>query len=130
VVPGGDQYIIPSAHGELLKPEPDMLTVVLLFLTNTFMTFDRTAHLKHRSRPFWKRFFSVGSLPWASIASKSRQTGSTMGVITGYQLKIIQECITLIVFAYLDLGEAVRWSYALSFVCLLVLFPLPFWGRF
>jgi uncharacterized protein (DUF486 family) len=44
------------------------------------------------------------------------------GEFSGYQLKIIQEAITLIVFAvfaYFYLREAPRWNYLLSFVCLM-----------
>ena len=46
---------------------------------------------------------------------------------TGYQLKIMQEAITLIVFvgfAWLGLGEILRWNYAVSllFILLAVVF--------
>ena len=43
------------------------------------------------------------------------------GEFTGFQLKVIQEVITLlvfVVFAYFYLGEAVRWNYAVSFLFL------------
>ena len=43
------------------------------------------------------------------------------GRFTGYELKIIQEIITLIVFvgfAWLVLGERLRWNYAVSLVFL------------
>ncbi len=42
--------------------------------------------------------------------------------MTGYQLKILQEVITLAVFvgfAWLVLGEKLRWNYAVSFVLIL-----------
>lgn len=44
------------------------------------------------------------------------------GRFTGYQLKIMQEVITIcvfIVFAYLYLGESLRWNHAAAFACLL-----------
>ena len=54
------------------------------------------------------------------------------GQFTAYQLKIMQEAITLAVFvafAYLYLGEAMRWNHALSFVCLCGAVLFVFWGR-
>ena len=54
------------------------------------------------------------------------------GRFTGYQLKIIQEAITVVVFvvfAYFYLGEDLRWNYALSFVCLFAAVAFAFWGR-
>jgi uncharacterized protein (DUF486 family) len=42
--------------------------------------------------------------------------------MTGYQLKILQEVITLAVFvgfAWLVLGEKLRWNYAVSFALIL-----------
>ena len=44
------------------------------------------------------------------------------GTFVGFQLKIIQEIITLCVFmafAYLYLGEAFRWNYAVRFLFLI-----------
>ena len=44
-------------------------------------------------------------------------------VLDGYQLKILQEIITLlvfVVFAKLVLGESMRWNYMVSFIFLAV----------
>ena len=44
------------------------------------------------------------------------------GQLTGFQLKILQEVITLcvfIVFAWFYLGEGLRWNYAVSFALIL-----------
>jgi Putative member of DMT superfamily (DUF486) len=54
------------------------------------------------------------------------------GEFTAYQLKIIQEIVTLIVFAifaFLYLGEAPRWNYVGSFVCILGAVAFAFWGK-
>lgn len=43
------------------------------------------------------------------------------GRFTGYELKIIQEAITLVVFigfAWFVLGEKLKWNYAVSLLCL------------
>jgi uncharacterized protein (DUF486 family) len=55
------------------------------------------------------------------------------GQFTAFQLKIIQEIITLTVFTvfvYFYLGEGLKWNYALSFVCLLGAVAFAFWGRY
>jgi len=54
------------------------------------------------------------------------------GQFTGYQLKIIQESVTLVVFAvfaFFYLGESIRWNYAASFACLFAAVLFAFWGR-
>ena len=53
------------------------------------------------------------------------------GTWTGYQLKIMQEVITLVVFvvfAWLVLGEKLRWNYGVSlfFIALAVFFAFGF----
>lgn len=47
-----------------------------------------------------------------------------------YQLKIIQEAVTVVVFtafAYLYMGEALRWNNAASLVCLMAAVAFAFW---
>ena len=54
------------------------------------------------------------------------------GQFTAYQLKIIQESITLavfVVFAYFYLGESTRWNHLASFGCIMGAVMFAFWGR-
>jgi len=54
------------------------------------------------------------------------------GESTGYQLKIIQECVTLtvfVMFAWLYLGERIRWNYALSFLFVVGAVVSAFWEK-
>lgn len=49
--------------------------------------------------------------------------GYLSGEFSGYQLKIIQECITLgvfVVFAWVVLKEKLAWNYAVSFGLILL----------
>lgn len=49
--------------------------------------------------------------------------GYLSGEFTGYQLKIIQECITLavfVVFATVVLKEKLAWNYVASFACIVL----------
>ena len=71
-----------------------------------------------------------GSLPNSTQIPANR---IGYGPFAGYQLKIIQEAITLVVFAifaYFYLGEPMRWNYAASFACLFGAVAFAFWGRF
>ena len=57
--------------------------------------------------------------------------GYLTGEFSGYQLKIIQECVTLVVFvvfAWLVLKEKLTWNYAVSFglIMLAVWFAVAF----
>jgi uncharacterized protein (DUF486 family) len=53
------------------------------------------------------------------------------GEFTVYQLKIIQEVITLsvfAVFAYFYLGAPPKWNYVMSFLCILAAVAFAFKG--
>ncbi|MEO8050916.1 MAG: DMT family protein [Acidobacteriota bacterium] len=109
-----------------------MLTVILLVISNTFMTFAWYGHLKHRS---WSLVHAI-LLSWLIARGEycfqvpANRFG--YGRFSGYQLKIIQEAITLVVFvvfAYFYLGEELRWNCALSLVCLFGAVTFAFWGR-
>lgn len=53
----------------------------------------------------------------------ANRLGYMGGAFTGYQLKIMQEVITLavfVIFAWLVLGEKLRWNYAVSFGLILL----------
>jgi uncharacterized protein (DUF486 family) len=54
------------------------------------------------------------------------------GRFTGYQLKIMQECITLVVFvvfAYFYLQEPLKWNYVISFLFLVGAVVFAFWDK-
>jgi uncharacterized protein len=100
-----------------------MKTVLLLFVSNLFMTCAWYGHLK------W-RFLEGRSLAVVILVSwvialaeyvfmiPANRIGYANG-FTGYQLKVIQEAITLMVFvgfAWLVLKEKLTWNYAVSFV--------------
>ena len=109
-----------------------MTTVVLLFISNTFMTFAWYGHLKYRSLPMFSAIVVSWLIAFGEYCFQVPANRIGYGEFTGYQLKIIQECVTLtvfVVFAYLYLGEPLRWNYALSGVCVLGAVLFAFWGR-
>jgi hypothetical protein len=96
-----------------------MLTIILLTISNVFMTFAWYGHLKFANQPLWK----VVVLSWliAFVEYCFMVPANRIGYRqwTGAQLKIIQEVITLSVFALfsvLYLHERLRWNYVVAFV--------------
>ena len=109
-----------------------MLTVVLLLISNTFMTFAWYGHLRYRSMPMVAAIVVSWLIAFGEYCFQVPANRIGYGVFTAYQLKIIQEAVTLtvfVVFAYTYLGEAMRWNYAVSFVCLFAAVLFAFWGR-
>src|SRR5207245_2523134 len=110
-----------------------MRTVALLMISNTFMTFAWYGHLKHPSAPIIEAIVVSWLIAFGEYCFQVPANRIGYGEFTGYQLKIIQESVTLVVFvvfAYLYLGEPIRWNYALSFACIVGAVLFAFWGRF
>ena len=109
-----------------------MSTVLLLIASNTFMTFAWYGHLKHRSAPLWEAILISWLIALGEYCLQVPANRIGYGRFTGYQLKIIQESITLVVFAvfaWFYLGEAMRWNYAVSFILLFAAVAVAFAGR-
>jgi hypothetical protein len=109
-----------------------MRTVILLIVSNTFMTFAWYGHLKYRSASMVTAILASWLVALGEYCFMIPANRIGYGRFTGYQLKIIQEAITLtvfVVFAYLYLGESMRWNYAVSFVCLAAGVMFAFWGK-
>ena len=102
-----------------------MLTILLLFCSNTFMTIAWYGHLRFRDRPLMLVIVVSWLIAFAEYCFQVPANRIGYGQFSGYQLKIIQEVITLIVFAvfaYFYLREAppvVRVSYGCGYVRLL-----------
>ena len=100
-----------------------MWTIILLVVSNLFMTFAWYGHLKHTGVPLWKAILASWAIAFFEycLMVPANRLGYANG-FTGFQLKITQEIITLVVFAVfavLYLKEPLRWNYLLSFVFLL-----------
>jgi len=100
-----------------------MRTIILLLLSNVFMTFAWYYHLKHTGLPLWKAIaFSWGIAFFEyCLMVPANRLGYTGG-FNAFQLKMIQEVITLVVFsifAVVILKESFHWRYLVSFALLL-----------
>jgi len=109
-----------------------MLTILLLCISNVFMTVAWYGHLKHKSAPLIEAIIVSWLIAFGEYCFQVPANRIGYGLFTGYQLKIIQETITLTVFvgfAWVYLGERIRWNYAASFLCLMAAVAFAFWGR-
>jgi uncharacterized protein (DUF486 family) len=99
-----------------------MLTVLLLVASNIFMTFAWYGHLKFRDEALWKVILVSWGIAFFEYCLQVPANRWGYGRFNGAQLKIIQEVITLVVFALfsiLYLGEAIRWNHVVSFALIL-----------
>jgi uncharacterized protein (DUF486 family) len=109
-----------------------MLTIFLLVISNIFMTFAWYGHLKHRSAPILEAIVISWLIAFGEYCFQVPANRIGYGHFTGYQLKIIQESVTLTVFvffAYFYLDEPLRWNYVASFLCLFAAVMFAFWAR-
>jgi uncharacterized protein (DUF486 family) len=98
-----------------------MRTILLLILSNVFMTYAWYGHLKHKEwTMLWAILVSWG-IAFFEYCFQVPANRLGYGEFTVTQLKVLQEIITLVVFSLftlLYLREHWRWSYLYSFFCL------------
>lgn len=99
-----------------------MPTIALLVASNLFMTIAWYGHLKFPDAPLWKVIlisWLIASVEYC-LAVPANRLGFASGFTVG-QLKVMQEVITLLVFAVFAvvwLGEKLKWNHAAAFACL------------
>jgi uncharacterized protein (DUF486 family) len=95
-----------------------MLTIVLLTISNVFMTFAWYGHLRHRSAPLFTTIVASWGIAFFEYCFQVPANRWGYGEFTAAQLKTIQEVITLVVFSIfsvLYLKEEMKWNYLLGF---------------
>jgi len=95
-----------------------MLTVVLLVASNVFMTIAWYGHLRFRDVSLWKVVLASWGIALFEYCLQVPANRLGYGSFTAYELKIIQEVITLVVFmgfAFLWLRESPRWNHVAAF---------------
>ena len=73
-----------------------METIILLTISNVFMTFAWYGHLKFRSSPLWMAILASWMIAFAEYCFQVPANRLGYGRFNGYQLKTMQEIITLI----------------------------------
>jgi uncharacterized protein (DUF486 family) len=92
--------------------------ILLLCLSNVFMTFAWYGHLKFKDRPLWLVVIASWGIAFFEycLAVPANRIGS--GVYTAAELKAMQEVITLVVFAVfsvLYLGQRFSLNQGIGF---------------
>jgi len=100
-----------------------IMPIVLLTISNVFMTFAWYGQLKFPNQPLWIVVLVSWGIAFVEycFAVPANRFGYT--VYSAAQLKTMQEIITLLVFAVfsvLYLNEAIRWNHVAAFGCLVL----------
>ena len=104
-------------------------TVLLLFASNCFMTIAWYGHLRFKSAPLWLIIVGSWGIAFFEYALQVPANRWGYGSMTAYQLKILQECITLCVFicfAIIYLGESFQIRYGISMILILIAVGIAF----
>ena len=99
-----------------------MRTILLLIGSNLFMTAAWYGHLKYRNVPLWKVILVSWGIAFFEYCLQVPANRLGYGEFSAFQLKIIQEVITLVVFlgfATFWLGERLRWNYGIALALIL-----------
>ena len=94
-------------------------TVVLLIISNTFMTIAWYGHLKYRSKPLLLVILVSWSIALFEYIFQVPANRIGVQTLSLTQLKVLQECITLVVFtsiAYLLFGQSIKWNNLVSYL--------------
>ena len=105
------------------------LPIVLLCTSNIFMTFAWYGHLKFKGAPLWIVILASWGIAFFEylLMVPANRWGNYNYSAT--ELKIIQEVITLTVFAafaIVYLGERIRWNHFAAFICILAAVAFTF----
>ena len=100
-----------------------MTTIVLLTISNIFMTFAWYGHLKYRQVPLPKVIVISWGIAFFEYCFQVPANRIGSYEFTAVQLKTIQEVITLTVFSVFSifyLGEDLKWNYVVGFALLVL----------
>jgi uncharacterized protein (DUF486 family) len=100
-----------------------MKTILLLFGSNIFMTFAWYGHLKNlRDKPLIVAILASWGIALFEYMLQVPANRLGYGVFTLGQLKIVQEMITMTVFAgfaYWYMGKPLTWNYLYAALCII-----------
>ena len=95
-----------------------MTTIILLTISNIFMTIAWYGHLKFKNSPLWIVILISWLIAFAEYCFQVPANRWGHGQFTAAQLKTIQEIITLVVFCVFSvvyLKEDLKWNYLVGF---------------
>lgn len=98
-----------------------LLMIALLIFSNVFMTVAWYGHLRFLNRPLWLMVVASWSIAFFEYCLQVPANRLGYHTLTAYQLKTLQEVITLtvfIVFAQVYMGEELRPKHLAGFILL------------
>jgi uncharacterized protein (DUF486 family) len=96
-----------------------MITALLLFISNIFMTLAWYGHLRFKDKPLWLVIAASWALAFFEYLFQVPANRIGSARFTLVQLKVMQECITIFVFtiiAWLMFQQVPRWNSIVSFL--------------
>ncbi len=106
---------------DIKRERKNMRTIMLLTISNIFMTFAWYGHLKYRTSALWKVTLVSWGIAFFEYCFQVPANRIGSYEFSTAQLKTIQEVITLSVFSVfsiLYLGEKLKWNYVAGFGCI------------
>ena len=100
-----------------------MWTVVLLLISNVFMTIAWYGHLKHKDKALWVVILVSWGIAFVEYLFQVPANRMGHGRFTAAQLKTIQVVLSLYVFCVFSvvyLKEDLRWNYLVGFALILL----------
>ncbi|OGX19467.1 MAG: hypothetical protein A3K83_01705, partial [Omnitrophica WOR_2 bacterium RBG_13_44_8b] len=99
-----------------------MRTIILLTISNIFMTIAWYGHLKYKSSPLFKVILISWFIAFVEYCFQVPANRIGHNEFSAAQLKTIQEIITLVVFCVFSimyLKEEIRWNYIVGFLMII-----------
>ena len=97
--------------------------IILLTISNIFMTFAWYGHLRHKDKALWIVILVSWLIAFVEYCFQVPANRIGHSYFTAAQLKGMQEIITLVVFAgfsILYLNENFRWNHYVGFIFLVI----------
>lgn len=97
--------------------------IVLLIISNVFMTFAWYGHLKHKQSALWIVILASWGIAFFEYCFQVPANRIGHSVYNVVQLKTIQEVITLTIFSIFSvmyLKEQFKWNYLVGFIFIIL----------
>jgi uncharacterized protein (DUF486 family) len=102
----------------MMTLSPAISPIILLFISNIFMTFAWYGHLKYKASPLIIAIVASWGIAFIEYCFAVPANRIGHQVYSAAELKTMQEIITLLVFAafsVLFLGEKISWNHLVGF---------------
>jgi len=114
----GDDQPFPLVTAWNLEDQTAMRTIILLTISNAFMNLAWYGHLKFKNQPLWVVILASWGIALFEYIFQvpANRLGSNEWTVP--QLKVLQECITLVVFslvAFFLFRSPLKWNILVAY---------------